>query len=200
MRSLIHHHLPDELGLEHLLWNKQAVQELIHERTGELLPERTLTAYMDRWGFAPDRPMTLAYKERPMLIRSWMRSDYPVIAFQAKEEKAELYWWGDVELKPNLRMPRQVHNPSHDAMPHMAFVVSNRGISRWCVLNQPTSTWKAIEILDKFLYGRQRKLYLIAPNDPILQTPEFRSWTEVNRTSIDVHYFPFHDPNSGLAP
>jgi transposase len=48
---------PDHLGLPHPLWSNQVVRELIQERFGLELADRTMALYLKRWGFALRHPL-----------------------------------------------------------------------------------------------------------------------------------------------
>ncbi|MBK8500683.1 MAG: winged helix-turn-helix domain-containing protein [Flavobacteriales bacterium] len=75
LHALVRGHLPDDLGLQAVLWNRDALASLIEQRTGFALPQRTLTTYMERWGFAPEKPLRNMYRQQPVAMREWMRRD-----------------------------------------------------------------------------------------------------------------------------
>jgi transposase len=49
-------YLPEELEMAAPLWDRVSVFEAIERSTGARLPQRTLATYLERWGFAPERP------------------------------------------------------------------------------------------------------------------------------------------------
>ena len=56
------------------------------------LPLRTISDYLKRWGFTPQKPVKRAYEQDPKKVAHWLETTYPGIAGQAKREKAEIHW------------------------------------------------------------------------------------------------------------
>jgi transposase len=69
--------MPDQLKLPFALWTRKAVGQLICERYGVALAERTLTDYMKRWGFTSQKPMHRAFEQRPAEAHKWKTEIYP---------------------------------------------------------------------------------------------------------------------------
>lgn len=53
IRELITRHTPDELGLPFVLWSREAVRRLIRERLNIKINVRTISDYLEKWGFSP---------------------------------------------------------------------------------------------------------------------------------------------------
>lgn len=43
-------HFPDELGIDSALWTRRAVQSLVEQEIGIVMPIRTVGEYLKRWG------------------------------------------------------------------------------------------------------------------------------------------------------
>ena len=69
-----------------------AVRLAIEQRCGTDLPLRTITDYLKRWGFTPQKPIKRAYEQNPRHVQQWLDTTYPVVAAQARKEKAEIHW------------------------------------------------------------------------------------------------------------
>jgi transposase len=57
---------PDQLKLSFALWTRDAVRLAIKQAYGVELPLRTITDYLKRWGFTPQRPTKRAYEQNPV--------------------------------------------------------------------------------------------------------------------------------------
>lgn len=91
--------MPDQLKLPFALWTREAVKLLIKHRYGIKMPIRTVGEYLKRWGFTPQKPIKRAYEQSSQAVQQWLKTDYPLIAKQAKKEKAEIYWGDETGFK-----------------------------------------------------------------------------------------------------
>lgn len=48
-----------------------------------------------RQGLTPQKPLQRAYQRDPEAIARWQRETYPAIARQAKQDKADIYFWDE---------------------------------------------------------------------------------------------------------
>ena len=49
---------------------------------------------LKRWGFTPQKPIKVAYEQKPEAVKKWLDEDeeYPAISAGTKAEKAEIHW------------------------------------------------------------------------------------------------------------
>lgn len=53
-------HFPDELEIDSALWTRRAVQTLIEQEFGVVMPIRTVGEYFKRWEYTPQKPLKRA--------------------------------------------------------------------------------------------------------------------------------------------
>jgi Winged helix-turn helix len=53
---------------------------------------RTVSDYLRRWGFTPQRPIKRALERQDAAIQAWLAERYPKIAARAKAEGAQIHW------------------------------------------------------------------------------------------------------------
>ena len=58
VQRLMTENCPDQLGLPFALWEREAVRDLVRTRFGVRLALRTVSDYLRRWSFTPQRPIT----------------------------------------------------------------------------------------------------------------------------------------------
>ena len=98
MRKILIEKTPDQLGLNFSLWTRQAIQNLIIKLWSINLPLRTITDYMKRLGFTPQKPIKRAYEQNLEGVNKWLHKDYPKIVEKAKKENAEIHWVDETGL------------------------------------------------------------------------------------------------------
>ena len=69
--------------MDFALWTREAVLAYIREHFGIDMPVRTIGEYLKRRGFAPQKPIKVAYEQKPEAVREWLVTTYPSIAARA---------------------------------------------------------------------------------------------------------------------
>jgi transposase len=85
-------HRPEQLKLAFALWSRASVMLLLKQEVDIDLPIRTMGEYLKRWGFTPQRPIKIAYEQRPEAVQQWLQQEYQVMADRARAEDAEIHW------------------------------------------------------------------------------------------------------------
>ncbi|MFT3787340.1 MAG: IS630 family transposase [Tepidisphaeraceae bacterium] len=98
LRRAIRDDCPDQLLLPFALWSREAVVELIRQRTGRAVSVWTAGRYLKRWGFTPQKPMRRADERDDAEVKAWLRERYPAIKAQAKRENATVFWGDEMGL------------------------------------------------------------------------------------------------------
>lgn len=83
---------PEELGLDHPLWTRQAVQELIAQQHDVRLSLTTVSTYLRRWGFTLPDPLPHALERNPAAVRHWRAVEYSALARSAHTRNAVILW------------------------------------------------------------------------------------------------------------
>ena len=99
-------HFPDQLEIDSALWTRLAVQSLIKQVSGVLLPIRTVGEYLKRWGFTPQKPLKRADEQDPKVVEAWLKCEYPMIEQRSKQENAEIAWKDESGLRSNAQVGR----------------------------------------------------------------------------------------------
>ena len=92
LRTLISEHTPDQLALRQPLWTRAGVLQLIEQRCGIRLPDRTTRLYLSRWGYGTQPHLRAADEPSAGAYRQWLADDYPDIVVRARAEAAEIHW------------------------------------------------------------------------------------------------------------
>jgi hypothetical protein len=84
-----------QYGLEPGLWSRGVVRERIQREFDVSLSLASVGALLSRLGLIPQKPLQRAYQRDPEAIDRWQRETYPALARQAREEKADIYFWDE---------------------------------------------------------------------------------------------------------
>ena len=92
IRETIINRQPKEFGLPGSLWTLNKVCEYVWKTYRKKMTDGCASDYMRRWGLSCQRPVKRARKQDTEQIQRWKTEEYLVIAQQAQEENAEIYW------------------------------------------------------------------------------------------------------------
>ena len=201
LHSALRRSTPDELGMLEPLWTKEAVHAYILQRTGMDFPARTLAAYLERWGFAPEKPMRTVYRRHPNVFRTWMRNDYPVIAMEAKEEHGQIRWWNSLPLTARER-DRLYADPNATALWEkdewqLLHCVTNRGQAHWCTVRGVPDVQFLIAFFERLRRATVGVSFLLVQDHPLFNSPTFVEWSLRNKDGLRFHFLPDAALNSG---
>ena len=69
VRNMLVDKTPDQLKLPFALWTRDAVRQALKSKFGIDLPLRTITDYLKRWGFSPQKPAKRVYEQDPEKLK-----------------------------------------------------------------------------------------------------------------------------------
>ncbi len=203
VKKLLVDKTPDQLKLPFALWTRDAVRLAIKQRCGTDLPLRTITDYLKRWGFTPQKPTKRAYEQSPRQVQQWLDTTYPVIAAQAKKEKAEIHWGdetgiqsGDYTAKgfsPKGKTP-VVRVTAKKNRINMISAITNQGKVRFMLYREKMASQVLIKFMSRLIKDAPRKNFLILDNLRVHHGKKVKEWLEVNKEKIEVFYLPSYSP------
>lgn len=197
LHALMRAGTPDALGGGDALWTREAARWLVERETGLHLPERTLSSYLERWGFAPEKPLRTLARAHPARMREWLKRDYPVIAMLAREARGTVLWWGHGPLLARQQgklapgaTPALIESPLWEAGSYqLLFINGNRGHVRWRVHEGSPTVTVIIDALERLLQAEPRRVFLIVPPDGAFKAPDMVAWAQQRRDRIGLHLF-----------
>ena len=85
---------PRQYKFPFALWTRNAIAILLYRRYGVRLSANSVGRLLAHLGITPQKPLWRAYQQDPERVRQWIQAEYPAIARQAQQERAEI-WFGD---------------------------------------------------------------------------------------------------------
>jgi transposase len=196
-------HTPDQLDLPHALWGREAVRALVQARFGITLARRTVSDYLRRWGFTPQRPIKRALERQDAAIQAWLTAHYPKIVVRAKAEGAAIHWGDETGISnqpvygrsfapkgqtPVLRRPAKRHTLS------MISAVTNRGTLRFMLYEGALNTDRFIAFLRRLIKDAGQKVFLIVDNLKVHKAGKVQAWVTAHRARIELFFLPAYAP------
>jgi transposase len=164
---------PDQLKLPFALWTRDAVRLAIKKKFGIELPLRTITDYLKRWGFTPQKPAKRAYEQDPEKLNQWLEQGYPEIEKRARKEKAEIHWGDETGVNnaaynargfaPKGKTPIVRLNAKKSSV-NMISSITNQGKVRFMLYRETMTAPVLIRFLSRLIADVGRKVFLILDN------------------------------------
>jgi transposase len=203
LQQLIDANSPQELAIPSALWTRPAVQELIRQQVGLRLPIRTVGAYLQRWGYTPQKPVRKAYKQDPKAVTEWLERTYPDIERRATAEGGEIHWGDETGVRSTCQHGRGYAHPG--ATPeltvagsrfsvNMISTITSQGKVRWMIYTGRMNAALFIVFLTRLLAGASKKVFLIVDNLSVHEAAAVEEWLADKRATIEVFYLPKYAP------
>lgn len=194
---------PDQLKLAFALWTREAVRLAIKQHVGQELPLRTITDYLKRWGFTPQKPTKRAYEQNPKAVEQWHETTYPLIQARAKQEKAEIHWGDETGIQndaynakgfaPKGKTPIVRINATKSRV-NMISSITNQGKVRFMLYRENMTSQVLIKFMSRLVKDSPRKVFLILDNLRVHHSKMVKAWLEENKEQMEVFYLPSYSP------
>jgi transposase len=194
---------PSQLKLPFALWTRDAVRMAIKKKFGIELPLRTITDYLKRWGFTPQKPVKRAYEQNPAKLQQWLDESYPEIAARAKKEKAEIHWGDETGVTneaynargfaPKGKAPVVLLSAKRSSV-NMISSITNLGRVRFMLYQENMTSKVLVRFLSRLIKDVERKVFLILDNHRVHHSKVVSQWLAKRRGRIEVFFLPPYSP------
>jgi len=194
---------PDQLKLPFMLWTREAVALLIHQRFGISISIWTAGRYLARWGFTPQKPVRRAYERNQKEVERWMKERYPRIKYRAKAEGATIYWGDETGLRSDHAFGRTYSKRGQTPVVpgtgqrfgcNMISAITNKGHLAFKVFKRKFNGGVLIDFMRRLIKQEHRKVYLILDGHPTHRSGRVRKWVAKHRQKLSVYYLPGYSP------
>jgi transposase len=203
LQKLLIDKTPEQLKLSFALWTRDAVRLAIKANYGIELPLRTITDYLKRWGFTPQKPTKRAYEQNPKAVQQWHETVYPQIQARAKQEKAEIHWGDETGIQndaynakgfaPKGKTPIVRINATKSRI-NMISSITNQGKVRFMMYRENMTSQVLIKFMSRLIKDADRKVFLILDNLRVHHSKLVKDWLLENKDNIEVFYLPSYSP------
>jgi transposase len=199
---------PEQFKFKFALWTRTAVQAVAKKVFHIDLPLRTISDYLNRWGFSAQKPIKRAYERNPQAVAQWLASSYPAIVEQAKKQDAEINWGDETGIEaddyvakgfapkgktPVVRLPG---SPSRTRV-NMISAITNQGKVRFMLYEEKMNSTVFIKFIKRLIKDAHRKIFLIVDNLKVHHSEAVKKWSskEDIRNRLELFYLPSYAPD-----
>ncbi len=203
LRQMIINQTPEKIGLNYLLWTRRSIQMAAMKLLNIFIPLRTISHYMKRFGFTPQKPLRKAYEQNLKIVKKWIKTDYPKIKEKAKNEKAEIHWVDETGLRSNANYIRgfspkgktpTVKITAKKFSINIISSITNQGKMRFKTYKESMNSKKFIEFLYRLYKNNKCKVIVILDNLSVHHSKHFKNWLKDKKEKIEVFYLPSYSP------
>ena len=203
VQRLMIEHGPDQLELPFALWGREAVRDLALARFGVRLALRTVSDYLRRWGFTPQRPVKRAVERQDAAIQAWLTAHYPKIAARAKAEGAVIHWGDETGISNQAVYGRSfaakgqtpvLRRPAKRQTLSMISAVTNRGTLRFMLYEGALNAALFLAFLQRLVRSARSKVFLIVDNLKVHKAEKVQAWVAQHRDKIELFFLPAYAP------
>jgi len=194
---------PDQIQLPFALWSSPALRALVKEQWGIKLTQRTISGYMQRWGYTPQKPAKRAYERSDKATREWLDKTYPEIKKRAVSEDGTIFWGDETGISNQCQHTRGyaprgqaplVKTQAKRFHTNLISAVSNQGKLRFMTYRETMTTQVLIRFMKRLIKDSDRKVFLILDNLRVHHAKVVKQWLEENKRDIEVYYLPAYTP------
>jgi transposase len=203
IQQQINDNTPEALGIHQALWTSRAVRDLIRQETGIELAERTVRAYLQRWGYTSKKPCRHARKQDPDELEEWLETTYPLIEQRAQEQDAEILWCDETGVEADHHPgcgyapqgePATMEVPAPHIRMNQMSAISNEGTVRFMTYKGTMDAALFLVFLGRLLRSTSGKLFVIVDRLRAHDTEEVWDWLESHKERIALFYLPRYSP------
>jgi transposase len=203
LQELIDRHTPEELGIAAPLWNRRAVQQLIHQETQIGMPIRTVGEYLKRWGYTCKAPGRHHRKQDAQEVEEWRETTYPALEHKAQQEGATIFWGDETgaaaDACPGPGYARKGQQATLEVPdPHITMnvisAISNEGHVRFMTYDRTMNSELFLVFLQRLVRSVPGKLYLIVDRLKAHNAKRIWEWLDEHKDQIEMVLQPRRAP------
>jgi hypothetical protein len=192
-----------------MLWERKSVQHLIADKFNIILSLPTISRYLKKWGFTPQRPLARSFEKNPKAVTRFLTEEFPAIKKKAKEENGEIHFLDEMGLKNNIHhyirgyskkgQTPVIGKTGKRLSINMISTISNNGKMRFMTYDGSMDRDKFITFLKQlikanFEYGNKKKIFLIADNLKVHKAYKVQNFVTENKDKIEIFFLPSYSP------
>jgi transposase len=203
LQALIDNHQPKDFGIACPLWTRHAVAALIHQELGILVADRTVGAYLRRWGYTPQRPARKGRKQDPEEVHRWLEQTYPAVVQRAAAEGADIYWCDELGIDIDAYRGRGYARPGQT--PHREVsgtrsrvsgvsAINNQGEAHFLTYTGTLDAALFIVFLGLLLQETSKKVFLVLDNLRVHDSAAVAAWVAQRSAWLELIPLPRYTP------
>jgi transposase len=204
IKELIVKNTPEKYRLRGFLWSMKNIIALIVMLFGVNIKRSTLSEYLKRWDFTPQRPVIYSKKQNPESVKKWLEEEYPKIKRRAEIEDCAIYWCDETGVQnccnyeigyaPKGQTPVARLSPSQKIKVNLISAINNRGKLHFMMYDEKMNQQRYIVFLGRVIKESDKKVFLISDNLSVHHGAIVKEWCKHNADKIEMFYIPSYSP------
>ena len=195
---------PDQLKLPFMLWTREAVRDLVRERTGIVASLSTVGRWLKEWGLTPQKPVRRAFEQDPVAVQRWLDEEYPAIRRAAKRAGAEIHWGDEMGMRSDHQAGTSyglrgqtpvIPGTGQRFRCNMISSLTNRGRLSFMVFKDRFRVDVFLKFLRRLVKQSGRMLFLIIDGHSVHKAKKVREWVADHEQKIRLFYLPAYSPD-----
>jgi transposase len=195
---------PRQYGLDFGLWTRAIVAQLIEQKFGIKLGLTAVGKLLAKLGLTPQKPLQRAYQRGPEAIEQWQRERSPALARQARQEKADIFFWDESGFRADAVHGKTwgvrgqtpvVERPGQWQSISAASAVSAKGGFWFCTYAGALNADLFVVLLRKMMRHRKRPVHLVLDGLPAHKKACVREYVESTKGKLTLHFLPGYAPD-----
>ncbi|AGW95444.1 hypothetical protein N234_35885 [Ralstonia pickettii DTP0602] len=195
---------PMQYGFDFGLWTRNLVRELVQQKFDVKLSLASIGAMLARLNLTPQKPLQRAYQRDPEAIDRWQHDTYPAIARQAREQKADIFFWDESGFRADsvhgkTWAPRGetpiVERPGQRQSMSAASAVNSKGAFWFATYEGGLSGELFVTLLKKLMLNRKKAVHLILDGLPAHKKAIVKAYVASTQGKLTLHFLPGYAPD-----
>jgi len=204
LKAIILDKFPDQMKLPFALWSSTAIRSLIADLWGIDMGQRTISSYMQRWGYTPQKAAKRAYERSDKATQEWLEHTYPFIKKRAEIFGGEIFWGDEAGVSNQCQHARGyapkgqtplLKTQSKRLRVNLISAVNNQGKLRFMMYRETMTSQVLIRFMKRLIKDTSSKVFLILDNLKVHHSKLVKAWLEENKEQIEVYYLPPYSPD-----
>ncbi len=194
---------PLQLQFKFALWTRAMVAELIWRRYKVELSDSAVGRLLRRLGFSPQKPLARAFEQNPLLVKAWLKNEYPAIRRAAKKAGAVVFFEDEAGIRSDYhrgttwsqigRTP-VVETTGSRVSCNMISGVSAKGLLRFMVTTSRVTARVFVEFLKRLMKGARKPIFLIVDGHPTHRSKLTKQYVASTKGKLRLFFLPPYSP------
>jgi transposase len=195
---------PDIYNLRGFLWSMKNIIALISILFCIDVKRSTLSVYLKRWGFTPQRPAIYNKKQNPEAVKKWLENEYQEIKKKAETEGCEIFWCDETGVQnccnyevgyaPKGQTPIAKLSPTQKIKVNLISAINNKGKLHFMMYDEKMNQQRYIIFMGRLIKETNKKVLLISDNLSVHHGDIVKEWQKHNADKIEMFYMPSYSP------
>lgn len=195
---------PMQYGFDFGLWTRLIVRDLIRQRFEVNLSLASIGALLARLGLTAQKPLQRAYQRDPEAIERWQHETYPAIVRQARQDKADIYFWDESGFRADAVQGKTwgakgetpvVHRPGQRQGISAASAVNSKGAFWFATYPGALNGEGFVDLLKKMMHRRRKPVHLVVDGLPAHKKAVVKEYVAAMQGRLTLHFLPGYAPD-----